>query len=138
MLRSLFRIYPSSFQLDPSRRSTAQPIEMRAHSWNPSRSSVRVVGTKSNVPSPLEGKHPMWKLLRRSASMNAISISVGLLIALVGVLLFYMMRKVPQIAGYGSQRMCPSCGLITPRLRACCLECGKSLTAVSVTPILEK
>ena len=70
--------------------------------------------------------------------MNAISISVGLLIALVGVLLFYRMRKVPQIAGYGSQRMCPSCGLITSRLKACCLECGKSLTAVSVTPILEK
>src|SRR2546423_755851 len=84
------------------------------------------------------GTHSMWELPRRSASMNAISISVGLLIALVGVLLFYRMRKVPQIAGYGSQRMCLSCGLITPRLKACCLECGKSLTAVSVTPILEK
>ena len=70
--------------------------------------------------------------------MNAISISVGLLIALVGVLLFYRMRKVPQIAGYGSQTMCPSCGLITSRLKACCLECGMSLKAVSVTPIREK
>jgi hypothetical protein len=70
--------------------------------------------------------------------MNAISISFGLLIALVGVLVFYRMRKLPQIAGYGSQRMCPSCGLITSRFKACCLECGKSLTAVSVTPIVEK
>jgi hypothetical protein len=61
--------------------------------------------------------------------MNAISISVGLLIALVAVLVFYRMRKLPQIAGYGSQRMCPSCGLITSRLKACCLECGKSLTS---------
>jgi hypothetical protein len=26
----------------------------------------------------------------------------------------------------GSQRMCPFCGLITPRRKACCLECGKS------------
>lgn len=26
-----------------------------------------------------------------------------------------------------SQRMCPFCGLITPRNRASCLECGKSL-----------
>ena len=25
-----------------------------------------------------------------------------------------------------SQRMCPFCGLITPRRKACCLECGKS------------
>ncbi len=68
--------------------------------------------------------------------MSAISISVGLLIVLVGVLVFYRMRKLPQIAGYGSQRMCPSCGLITSRLKACCLECGKSLTAVSVTQIV--
>jgi len=68
--------------------------------------------------------------------MNAISISVGLLIALVAVLVFYRGRKLPQISGYGSQRMCPSCGLITSRLKACCLECGKSLTAVSVTQIV--
>ena len=25
----------------------------------------------------------------------------------------------------GSQRMCPFCGLITPRSRRLCLECGK-------------
>jgi hypothetical protein len=68
--------------------------------------------------------------------MGAISISFGLLIALVGVLVFYRMRKLPQIAGYGSQRMCPACGLITSRLEASCLECGKSLTAVSVTQIV--
>jgi hypothetical protein len=67
------------------------------------------------------------------------SISVGLLIALFMILLLYRMRKLkPQIAAYGSQRMCPSCGLITSRLKACCLECGESLTGVSVTPILEK
>jgi hypothetical protein len=71
--------------------------------------------------------------------MSAISISVGLLIALFAILLLYRMRKLkPQIAGYGSQRMCPSCGLITSRLKACCLECGQSLTAVNVIPILDK
>jgi hypothetical protein len=71
--------------------------------------------------------------------MSAISISFGLLIALSAILLLYRMRKLkPQIGGFGSQRMCPSCGLITSRLKACCLECGESLTAVSVTPILEK
>ncbi len=26
----------------------------------------------------------------------------------------------------GSPRMCPFCGLLTPRRKACCLECGKS------------
>jgi hypothetical protein len=68
--------------------------------------------------------------------MSAISISVGLLIALLAILVFYRMRKLPKIAGYGSQRMCPSCGLITSRLKACCLECGESLAAVSVTQIV--
>ena len=71
--------------------------------------------------------------------MNATSVSFGLLIVLFTILLLHGMRKLkPGIAGYGSQRMCPSCGLITSRLKPCCLECGKSLTGVSVTPILEK
>ena len=71
--------------------------------------------------------------------MNSIIISCGLLIVLFSILLLYRMRKLqPRVAGYGSQRMCPSCGLITSRFKACCLECGKSLNAVRVTPILEK
>jgi hypothetical protein len=28
---------------------------------------------------------------------------------------------------FASQRMCPFCGLITPRHETCCLECGRSL-----------
>ena len=61
--------------------------------------------------------------------MNATSIAFGLLIVLFTILLLYGMRKLkPQIAGFQSQRMCPSCGLITSRLKASCLECGKSLT----------
>jgi hypothetical protein len=28
---------------------------------------------------------------------------------------------------FGSQRMCPFCGLITSRRKTCCLECGKTL-----------
>ena len=39
-------------------------------------------------------------------------------------------RLKPQIAGFGSQRMCPSCGLITSRSKEFCLECGKSFPAV--------
>jgi predicted amidophosphoribosyltransferase len=66
--------------------------------------------------------------------MSTTSISFGLLIVLFTMLLLYGMRKLrPQIAGFGSQRMCPSCGLITSRLKTRCLECGKPLTAVSVT-----
>jgi len=36
----------------------------------------------------------------------------------------------PQIAVYGSQRMCRSCGAITPRSKPFCLECGELLPAV--------
>jgi hypothetical protein len=35
-------------------------------------------------------------------------------------------RLKPQIAGFGSQMMCPSCGLITSRSKEFCLQCGKS------------
>jgi hypothetical protein len=57
--------------------------------------------------------------------MNAASIFLGLLIVLFMILLLHWMRKLkPQIAGFQSQRMCPSCGLITSRLKARCLECG--------------
>ena len=71
--------------------------------------------------------------------MNAISVSFGLLVALFVILLLYkILKQKPQVARYGSQRMCPSCGLITSRLKACCLECGQSLTAVSVIPIIGK
>jgi hypothetical protein len=78
------------------------------------------------------------EIIERGTLMNVISIYLGLLIALFTILLYKMRKPKPQIAGYGSQRMCSSCGLITSRLKACCLECGESLTAVSVTPILEK
>jgi hypothetical protein len=33
-----------------------------------------------------------------------------------------------------TQRMCPFCGLITPRAGRVCLECGKPLRAVQAEP----
>jgi len=33
----------------------------------------------------------------------------------------------PHDGDFALQRMCPSCGLITPRYERCCLECGKVL-----------
>ena len=63
--------------------------------------------------------------------MDATSIYLGLLIVLFMILLLRWMRKAkPQVPRSGSQRMCPSCGLITSRLRSNCLECGKPFTAV--------
>jgi hypothetical protein len=63
--------------------------------------------------------------------MNATSMFVGLLIALFAILLLRRSRDLkPRIEGYGTQRMCPSCGLITSRLKARCMECGEYLTGV--------
>jgi len=36
----------------------------------------------------------------------------------------FLVPKRPEVR---SQRMCPFCGLITPRHKTFCLECGKSL-----------
>ncbi len=36
----------------------------------------------------------------------------------------------PPVRGFPSARMCPFCGLITPRSKTSCLECGKSLAPV--------
>lgn len=58
--------------------------------------------------------------------MNVITICASLLgLLLVGLVIYGMRRLRPQMAGYAAQRMCPSCGLITPRAKAACLECGK-------------
>jgi hypothetical protein len=38
----------------------------------------------------------------------------------------------PQTQEVRSQRVCPFCGLITPRAKRVCLECGNSLSAVSL------
>jgi hypothetical protein len=71
--------------------------------------------------------------------MNPTSISFGLLIVLLAILLLRRVHKLtPRIAGYGAQKMCPYCGLITSRSKAFCLECGKSLKDESVSPILWK
>jgi len=56
----------------------------------------------------------------------------------VAVLVFYRMRKAAQDRRVRITKDVPACGLITSRLKACCLECGKSLTAMTVTLIVEK
>jgi hypothetical protein len=68
-------------------------------------------------------------------AMNAIAIALALLVLMVAIVLFYRMRRLaPQKPGYASQRMCPACGLITPRSHASCLECGRLLIAPASKP----
>ena len=63
--------------------------------------------------------------------MNTTSVSFSLNIIVFMILLVQWMRRpIPQIAGYRSQIMCANCGLITSRSKLCCRECGKPLSAV--------
>jgi hypothetical protein len=63
--------------------------------------------------------------------MHGMAIGTGLLVVVFALVLAYRVRRMkPQMPGYASQRMCPSCGLITPRAKAACLECGKVLIPV--------
>jgi hypothetical protein len=59
--------------------------------------------------------------------MNAIGIGVSLLaIVFIALFVYRRMHLRPQMAGYAAQRMCPACGLITPRSKPACMECGKA------------
>jgi hypothetical protein len=58
--------------------------------------------------------------------MGAIGIFIGLLAVVFAAAMVYKLRRIrPGMEGFASQRMCPACGLITPRAQAACLECGK-------------
>jgi hypothetical protein len=63
--------------------------------------------------------------------MYATDITFGLFIVLFTILLLRWIRRPRlQLSGFRSQRMCPSCGLITSRLKSRCQECGKTFTTV--------
>jgi len=84
-------------------------------------------------------EHDRWqfehsKKGRRLYERN--SLFVGLLIVLLTTLLLHSTHKQkPRIARYGTQMICPSCGLITSRLKPCCMECGKPLTRVAYSTV---
>lgn len=54
-------------------------------------------------------------------------VRVRTLRAFIAASLRKLFRMQPRDGDFASQRMCPFCGLITPRYETCCLECGKSL-----------
>ncbi len=45
-------------------------------------------------------------------------------LVVIGRVLYMKLRPKLRARGVGRLRMCPSCGLITPRAKSCCLECG--------------
>jgi hypothetical protein len=55
---------------------------------------------------------------------NRLAVILGSFTKLLGML-------KPGAQDLATQRMCPSCGLITPRAQPLCLECGKPLRVVS-------
>ena len=58
---------------------------------------------------------------------HALLIRVRSLRAFIAASLRKMLRMEAHDGDFASQRVCPFCGLITPRYETCCLECGKAL-----------
>ena len=48
------------------------------------------------------------------------------LLALFAASLRKLLKIEARDGDFASQRMCPFCGLVTPRHETCCLECGKA------------
>ncbi len=61
--------------------------------------------------------------------MSAAAILIFLFLVLLGVRSVYVKvrKSKPLSPVLGRLRMCPFCGLVTPRSNSSCLECGKAL-----------
>ena len=59
--------------------------------------------------------------------LHPLLVRVRSLRAFIAASLRKMLRMEAHDGDFASQRVCPFCGLITPRYETCCLECGKAL-----------
>jgi hypothetical protein len=82
----------------------------RSHSALPIVQAIR----ETRSPAMDRVRHPFLLLVRTLRAFMAASLR-------------RLFRMEPRAGDFASQRMCPFCGLITPRYEAYCLECGKSL-----------
>ena len=62
-----------------------------------------------------------------TATSHPFLVRVRSLSAFLAASLRKFLRIEPHDGDFASQRICPFCGLITPRYETCCLECGKVL-----------
>ena len=90
-------------------------------------------GFSTRIP-PLKGRtNRLGSKPGKVLCMNVINVFFGVFVALVSMLALWhlhLWKERPQIARYGSQRMCRACGAITPRSKARCVQCGKPLKAL--------
>jgi len=61
-----------------------------------------------------------------SFSPHPLLASLRSLHALVGASLRKFLKMEAHAGDFASQRMCPFCGLVTPRHERSCLECGRA------------
>jgi hypothetical protein len=92
--------------------------EPKRNAFHTSR-ALTLMTENSRLMRECEGRsrQPMLRQNRLRRLRASLTVFVGRLLAIV----------TPQAREIRSQRMCPFCGLITPRYKTCCLECGKVL-----------
>lgn len=59
--------------------------------------------------------------------LHLVSVRIASVRGFIAALVKKLGGEEPRVAKAVSPRMCPFCGLMTPRSRPNCLECGKSL-----------
>lgn len=62
-------------------------------------------------------------------TLHPLFVRVRCLLAFIAASLRKMFGMEAHDGDFASQRVCPFCGLITPRFEAHCLECGEALKA---------
>ncbi len=62
-----------------------------------------------------------------NAVLRPLIVRARSLCAFIAASLRKLLRMERHDGDFASQRVCPFCGLITPRYEICCLECGKAL-----------
>jgi hypothetical protein len=75
---------------------------------------------------------PVRRNFIRGLVVHPFLVQVRTLLAFITDQMRKLFAMKTQRAAFGSQRMCPFCGLITPRSKPFCLECGKSLRGVQL------
>jgi hypothetical protein len=107
-------------------RHVTRTLENTSHAW-----LIVSHANEQSCTEPLSATCHRWHCLSENVALVAHSSHsflsrIRTMRAFIAAWLRRSLKIAPHDGDFASQRMCPFCGLITPRHETCCLECGKS------------